>query len=99
MNAEGTASTAGEPDWAKAERERAKRANAPILIVLAILALLFLPMTVLASSVLGLMGFAMVRSALVHRQEGWPWGLAFGIALLLFGFAWIVVGGYRLFMQ
>ncbi|BBO30825.1 hypothetical protein [Lacipirellula parvula] len=69
---------AHEPDWAAIEREEARRARLPIYIAIGVAALLLLPMA--AFGVLGLaaLGFSMMRSALVHRGEGWMFGAGLG---------------------
>jgi hypothetical protein len=55
--------------------------------ILAVLVMLISP-SLAAASVLGLIGFACARSALVYRQTGWVLGLVFGVALMVF-----VIGG------
>jgi hypothetical protein len=71
-----------EPDWVREEREAKRRARLPILIVLGILALVFIPPAILGVGALGFLGFTLIRSALTHRQEGWITGLLFGVLLL-----------------
>ena len=67
------------------EREQARRARLPIYIGLGIAALLLLPLATFGTLALGGLGFAMLRSALTHRGEGWMFGAGLGAFFLAIG--------------
>jgi hypothetical protein len=62
-----------------------------LVIVVGVLALLTLPLMALPLIVLGLFGIACIRSAVVHRQQGWIFGIAMGLFMLLVGCGGLVV--------
>lgn len=68
-------------------RSHVTRADVILGGILIVLVMLISPSFV-AASVLGLIGFACARSALVHRQTGWLYGFVFGLVLIA-----VVIGG------
>jgi hypothetical protein len=57
-----------------------------LIIIVGVLALIVLPLLAFPLAVLGLLGVACIRSAVVDRQTGWISGLILGLFMLVTGF-------------
>lgn len=64
-------------------RQPLDRSKIPILLAVALIALVFVPVALLGLTALALLGYSIVRSAVRYREEGWVSGVLLGLMFLV----------------